>query len=234
MRAYAAGWRVLEIPFDYPPNAAVPSKAHASLGVGVPAHVLVAVEAAQLDSRPPTTTTARTTARSRCSATGSAALPAHHRADRRARARCSTSGAARATSSARCRRAASRSTSWQQAAVRAAVRLPRVRGSGFALPFADASFPVRAVLAGDRARADGTVDDRRAVPRARSRADGWSSARRTTTGGNGYGSRRRTAWPRRAATPTSTSRTTRGRGCSRSSRDAATRTRRRATSSAAS
>jgi hypothetical protein len=33
VRAYAAGWRVLESPFQYPPNAAVPSKAHASLAL---------------------------------------------------------------------------------------------------------------------------------------------------------------------------------------------------------
>ena len=31
VRAYAAGWRVLEIPIQYRPNAAMPSKAHASL-----------------------------------------------------------------------------------------------------------------------------------------------------------------------------------------------------------
>ena len=63
-----------------------------------------------------------------------AALPPHHGADRTVRARCSTSDAGRATSSARCRRAASRSTSSQQAAVRAAVRTPLVHASGFALP----------------------------------------------------------------------------------------------------
>jgi SAM-dependent methyltransferase len=31
VRAYAAGWRVMEIPIQYRPNAAMPSKAHASL-----------------------------------------------------------------------------------------------------------------------------------------------------------------------------------------------------------
>ena len=38
-------------------------------------------------------------------------------------------------------------------------RIPRVRASGFALPFADERLPLRALLAGHRARTDGPVDD---------------------------------------------------------------------------
>ena len=142
VRAYADGWRVLEIPLHYRPNPAVASKAHASLAFGVPPHVLDAVEAAQFDRRGRLRLPRARQSRSRCSATGSAAATATSRSSSPARARCSTSAADRAISSARCP-AGSVALDVLANKLRFArrFRTPRVRGSGFALPFADESFP---------------------------------------------------------------------------------------------
>ena len=72
VRAYAAGWRVLEIPLHYAPNPAVASKAYRRSRRRTFAPSGPCGSCA-IRSRRPTTTTARTTARSRCSVIGSGA-----------------------------------------------------------------------------------------------------------------------------------------------------------------
>ena len=49
VRAYAAGWRVLEIPLRYAPNAGGGVEGARGARVSISAHVLGALEAAQLD-----------------------------------------------------------------------------------------------------------------------------------------------------------------------------------------
>ncbi len=83
VRAYAEGWRVREVPFVYEPRRldAAPTGDSGASGSTTRGRSGRCGSCATRFSRP-TTTIARTTASSRCSATGSAALQARHRAHR--------------------------------------------------------------------------------------------------------------------------------------------------------
>ena len=121
-------------------------------------------------SSPPTTTTAPTTAASRCSATGSARVIGTSWTSSPARVRCSTSAAARAGSSQGLP-PGSVAVDVLHRKLRYARRFgkPLVRGSGFALPFPDASFPCVLCSQVIEHVPEGVAHPRRAVPRARAR-----------------------------------------------------------------
>ena len=111
---------------------------------------------------------------------------------------------------------------------------PRVQASGFALPFADASFPcVLCSQVIEHVPKESPILAR-AGARARSPAAVSSSARPTTPTGSGWSPNGSTARWRPAPTPMSTSPTTHGPSSSAASRHSGSHTRRRATSCAAS
>ena len=161
----------VEIPLDYGrshPGARLPR------ALGASARLLRARSgrcgSCATRSRRPTTTTARTTASSRCSATGSGSATGTSPSSSPDRARCSTSAADRAASSARCR-GGSVALDVLRRKLRYARRLRPSARARLRLHAAVAGrdLSVRAVLAGDRARADGLADPRRSLSRARAR-----------------------------------------------------------------
>ena len=111
VRAYADGWRVVEVPIDYEP--AHPGARIRARSAWAPTTCAASGRCGSCATRssPPTTTIARTTAPSGCSATGSASASSTSPSWSRARAACSTSAAGRAGSSGRWSRTASASTS---------------------------------------------------------------------------------------------------------------------------
>ena len=143
VQAFAEGWRVREVPFNYQPREHGSSSARvAPRRHGLPAHVRPALAAPQLDPRRrlrrPRARQPHLPAALLAALAASSRHGAHRRRGPGARRRLRLEPHHRRA----CRRAASPSTSCIASfATRGASSKPLVRGSGFALPFPDASFP---------------------------------------------------------------------------------------------
>ena len=159
---------MLEIPLRYRPSPAVASKAHARLALAY-LRTFWTLWKLRIRSRRPTTITARTTARSRCSATGSGAATGTSSSHRgrgpgaRRRLRIEPHHRRAPGGQRRARHAG------QQAAVRPAVSGPARPRLRLCAAVCRRELSVRALLAGDRARAyaPSMIDELCRVLRAR-------------------------------------------------------------------
>ena len=159
VRAHSAGWRVLEIPLDYTPNPEVASKAHAALASAYLRTFWAlwklrnSIAAADYDYRAHDSPIPLQRYWQRSRFRYISELIEGAGAGARCRMRIEPYHRRAAEGQCRARRAD------QQAAVRAAVSDPARPRLRLYAPVCRRQLSLRALLPGDRARADGPVDD---------------------------------------------------------------------------